>query len=105
MTPVLTILVYKAIKGFQMVKRGFARPAMQTYYLVSWAFYSAYVVQASFLLIFTWDVFNEMYRSLSLFNILIAFPLWGILAFYMQWLDRQSVVLNTKRIRKIERRA
>ena len=64
MIPIVAMLFYKTGTGVRWIKRRFQRPAMQTFYQVSWAWYSAYAVQGSFLLCFTYNVFNDHIRDL-----------------------------------------
>ena len=88
--PINFFLFYKAYVGIRWVLRRCIRPAMQTYYLASWTFYTAYVVQTSFILFFTWDVFNDEFRVMILLSVLICFPLWVLLTLYMKYLDDQN---------------
>ena len=89
MLPITLFLFYKTAMGIRWVIRRFKRPHMQTYYHVSWAFYSAYAAQASFALLYTWHVFNDEFRVLTTISICLCVPLWLILALYMSFLDKQ----------------
>jgi len=53
------VLGLKVLRGIQWVRRKYKRPAMQTFYLVSFAYYASFVVQTSFLTIFTWNTFSD----------------------------------------------
>ena len=97
MTPILGLLIYKTWTGVKWILRKFARPAMQTFYQVSWAWYTAYAIQGSFLLNFTWDIFNDEIRGLTLYTILVTVPLWLWLMFAVRWEDRQARSMNSVR--------
>ena len=88
------LLIYKIFVGVRWVLKKFSRPAMQTYYMVSFAFYPAFFVQATFILSFTWDVFNSTYRGLMSYSIALCIPLQVILTLQMNFMDRQHRALN-----------
>lgn len=86
--PINILLLYKMVMGVRWVVKRFRRTAMQTYYRVSWTFYAAYTLQSTFLMYFAWDVFNTMFRVLTLSTLLSCVPLAIFLTFYMSYLDR-----------------
>lgn len=100
MLPINLLLFYKMIMGVRWVVKRFKRTAMQTYYRVSWTFYSAYILQSTFLMCFAWNVFNDTFRILTLSTLIACLPLAIFLTFYMSYLDRQNRWINSIRKQK-----
>ena len=44
MIPIICVLYYKTYAGLRWVFKNFRRPALQTYYRWSWAFYTSYCI-------------------------------------------------------------
>ena len=55
--PNICVLFFKLLYGTRWLKRGRTRPAFQTYYMVSWSFYTSFFVQEIMIIIFSWNVF------------------------------------------------
>ena len=79
----------KTAMGIRWIKMKFKRTAMQTYYSLSISYYAAFVIQGSYLLIFTWNAFNNYIRGLFVYSIVICVPAAILLTIYMKWIDRQ----------------
>ena len=88
MLPIQLFLICKTVYGIRWIVKGYKRPALQSYYLQSWAFYTSYFTQETFLLMFSWDVFSQFYRVCSLIMIIACFPLHILLMTYMGHMDR-----------------
>ena len=105
MIPVIVVLYYKTYKGLLWIRRRFTRAAMQTYYMMSIAFYASYFAQGTFLMLFTWNVYRWNFKSLLMFNLCVIPPLWIIVVLNMRFLDRQAFALNTiRRVHKTIKR-
>jgi len=104
MIPIELNLYYKTYAGLRWVLKGFTRPAMQTFYLHSWAFYTSYFIQLSFILLFTWSIFVSTFRVMATLSLAICIPFWIILTLYMNWLDKQNFAMNFIRKDAIEQK-
>jgi len=94
MLPVVAFLFCKTAYGIRWVIKRFKRTALQTYYLQSWSFYTSYVAQQTFLLFWTWNIFNDTFRILSLICIILSFPLFTLLKMYMSHVDTMNLSRN-----------
>lgn len=90
MFPLVVFAFWKTGYGIRWVLKRFKRTALQTYYLQSWAFYTSYFAQQAFLLIWTWDIFNDQFRILTLICMFACFPLHIVLTIYMKYVDMQN---------------
>ena len=100
---VILSLFVKTYYGMRWIVKRFKRPALQTFYMASWAFYTSFCAQSLFIIFFTWDVFNNAYRALTLTSMFLCFPFFAILTGYMQYVDKQNYSLNL--IRKVHSEA
>ena len=87
--PLLIIHVIKCVMGVRWIVKRFRRTAMQSYFILSISYYAAFCVQVGYLLIFTWDVFDNRLRGIFIYSIVICIPLAILVTIYMKYLDRQ----------------
>ena len=63
MMPNFCVLFCKTGYGIRWLFYGMTRPEYQTYFQVSWSFYTSFVIQFSVVTIYTWKVFNDKINS------------------------------------------
>ena len=108
MFPIVIFLFVKTGYGIRWIYKGFTRTALQTFFLCSWSFYTSYAIQVSYILMMSWDTFNNDFRGLSMTSIIMCFPLFVLLNLYMRHMDRQNFAMNmirkeaSEKKRKIE---
>ena len=95
--PLSVFLLFKIEKGVRWIRSGFTRPAYSSYYMYSWAFYTAFFVQMSFISAFAWKIFNDSFRAIITFQLAICIPFWVLMFFHMRYEDKKSRELNTLR--------
>ena len=103
MLPNIVILFFKTSAGIRWIFKKFSRPSYQTYYLLSWSFYTSFFVQETFILMASWNVFNDEIRNGSLFAVFASLVLFIFLRLHMKHIDNQNFEIN--KIRKQAKQA
>ena len=70
---------------------------LKRYYTVSFSFYLSYLFQQLFVLVWTWNVFNNTFRGLVLTSLIVIVPFWLILAIYVRYREVQNRQINQLR--------
>mmetsp|Transcript_22666 Transcript_22666/g.28032 ORF Transcript_22666/g.28032 Transcript_22666/m.28032 type:complete len:136 (+) Transcript_22666:157-564(+) len=73
MMPNICVLFLKTFYGLRWIRRGYTRPAFQSYYMWSWSFYTSFVVQEIMIIIFSWNVFAYIIRYSQLIAVCMCF--------------------------------
>ena len=92
--PLAVMLVYKTYYGLRWVKLKFTRPALQSYFQISWAFYTAFFIQTFYIMIFTWPIFSNTNRALLTMQIACCPPFFILMQLHMIYEDKKSLQMN-----------
>ena len=93
--PNLIILFIKTRFGLRWIFKGFTRTAYQSYYLISWSFYTSFFIQLSMILFYSINVFATSINSVQIFSLVSCFPVFIMMHIYMNFLDRENYRRNT----------
>jgi hypothetical protein len=58
------------------------------------SFYLAFILQMTFVLAYTWDVFNNTVRYSLMMMLIGALPVWVFMFMHMQYEDKKAYDIN-----------
>ena len=102
--PNICVLFLKLYYGSRWLKRSRTRPAFQTYYMVSWSFYTSFFVQEIMIIIFSWNVFIYEIRYAQLVSLLSCIIMFNLMRINMSFMDKQNQGINLIRKEAAETR-
>ena len=90
--PIGLCLAFKIYFGIRWFKKGMTYPALSTFYLMSWTFYTSYVLAESLIIFVGFDSFTNLYITWTVSTMVVCLLAWIMLYFHV----RQSEVNNRK---------
>ena len=94
--PIALCLSVKIYYGIRWMRYK-TLPTLCTFYLISWSYYTAYVVTESLILITAWHAFTAKYLAFVMTSIVLCFAAWFFLYFYVKTAETNNRTMNSYR--------
>ena len=95
--PLTICLIVKIYFGVRWIKMKMSLPALCSYYVISWTFYTSYVLTESLIIMVGWHAFTNEYIACVISTIIVCFIAWFILYYFVKDGERNKRTMNEYR--------
>ena len=95
--PLAFCLIVKIYFGLRWLKMKRTLPVLISYYLISWTFYTSFVLTETLILIVGWYTFTISYIAIVISLMICALISWLVLYFHVRYADQLNRTMNENR--------
>ena len=89
----LAVKIYFGIRWCKLM----TLPALCSFYLISWTFYTSFVLTESLILIVAWHTFTDLYITIVIIAGVLCFMAWFFLYYHVTYEDQVNRTMNDYR--------